>query len=96
MEWAIVMALAQMGFSIYQTREQERALSTARSQTALTSAANQSRLVVEQQRARREAQGAVQGSVLGGNVQANIRSQGVSQRGTTLTSNPQTRSLLGG
>lgn len=96
MNWGLIaIAAIQAGFAIYQQDQMKKAASQAQAESARASAASQSQLTLEMQKERREAQGAL-GSVLGGNAQANTRAQSVSQRGSILTSNPDTRSLLGG
>jgi hypothetical protein len=98
MNWGLIaIAAIQAGFAIYQQQEAKAAASQAKAQAASNLASNQNKATLEQQRERREAQGVVQrGSLLGGNAQANVRAQSVSQRGSILTSDPKTRSLLGG
>jgi len=92
MGWGLLaLAAIQAGMAIYQAEDQKSAVKDAQSASAEDSVAAESKLVVEQQKARREAQGAVEGgTLLGGSS-----SRSVSKKGTTLTSNAQSRSLLG-
>jgi len=93
MPWGLIaIAAIQAGFAIYQQDQMMSAANSANAQAASSASANQAELVREQQTARREAQGAIQGTALGG---AASRASKVSEQGTILTSSTQTRSLLG-
>jgi hypothetical protein len=93
MDWALIaLAAIQTGMAIYQSADQIDEFNDAQSRSAKRSVQNQSELVREEQRSRREAQGVVQGGTVLG---SSNRAKKVSEQGTVLTQNTQTRSLLG-
>lgn len=83
------MSVASAGYSMYSANQQQQNYKAMQGQAKLDNELKQSNLVAQQYRKRR-AEG---GTLLG---QGSAASQAIADRGSILTSTPQTRSLLGG
>jgi hypothetical protein len=84
-----IMSVASAGYSIYSAEQQKKQVAAAQGQAQQDMMKSQSDLVASQYKKRRSEGGTLLG-------QGSAASQAISDRGSILTSNPQTRSLLGG
>jgi len=83
------MSVASAGYSMYQSDLQQKNYKAMQGQAKLDNELKQSNLTAQQYRRRRS-----EGSTLLG--QGSAASQAIADRGSVLTSTPETRSLLGG
>jgi len=84
-----IMSLASAGYSMYSSEQQKTQAIDAQNMAQIDVSKNQSDLIAKQYKKRRSEGGTLLG-------QGSVASQAISDRGSILTSNPQTRSLLGG
>lgn len=83
------MSVASAGYSMYSANQQQQNYKDLQKKAKVDASISQSNLVAEQYKKRRSEAG----SLLG---QGSAASQAIADRGSILTSTPQTRSLLGG
>ena len=84
-----IMSVASAGYSMYSANKQQKDMKALQGQAELNVEQKTSDLVAQQYRKRRS-QG---GTLLG---QGSAASQAIADRGSILSSTPETRSLLGG